>query len=249
MKRKYYYFAMAAVLSFGLLVAPGANADDYYCKGKEKGGSYDNIVVPHGGKCALIGTNVKGNVEVEKGGALTTLHANIEGNISAYEARCIRILKMTYVGGDVKIEKTGYYANEEKMHKKKNKPSRICNSDIGGNIQLIENYVPFEVGCDDNGGNYIGGDLEVKESYVYPKKFKKIKYALSIQHNEIEGNVKIYDNESKSMDYKPLNSWIYGNKIYGNLECMNNYPDPMGDLNFVSGDAQGECSYLAFSCR
>ena len=234
MHRKRYYLALALVLALGLLVAPSAKADDYYCSGTVYDGYFDNVIVPYGAKCVLKRTTVDGNVMVEERGALVTRKAYIDGSIKAYGAKFVRIFK-TYVGGNVQIEKT------------KGRASKICRSAIYGDVQLFENYVPFEVGCGEKKGNYIGGNLQVEKNYVNPRRFKDfVDYAISIQYNKIEGDLQFFENKSKSKDYTPLDFWIYKNKIYGNLQCYDNYPDPMGDKNFVYGNAEGQCYTLAY---
>jgi hypothetical protein len=243
MNKKSNYFALAIVWVFGLLVAPHADAD-YYCRGKVSDNIYDNIIVAGGAKCFLNGSTVEGNLEVEAGGKLKVKGATINGNISAEEAKYVEI-KDTYVSGNVQIARTGYYENT----RKKGKPSEICNSTIGGDVQLEENYVPFEVGCEGGFGNNIGGNLQVTQHYIDPKKFKKSDYAISIQYNEIDGDLQLFENQSMNMDYSPLNIWIFGNKVYQNLQCNDNYPGPLGEMNFVGGEAQDQCEGLAFTCR
>ena len=243
MNKKYRYLILVMVFIFGLSVAPRAEAEDFYCNGKVNGSFYDNIYVPYGAKCVLKETTVEGNINIERGGALKARGVTVKGNISAEEAKFVKISE-SYVGGNVQIKKTGYYENA----KKKGKPSSICNSTINGDVQLEENYVPFEVGCEVGFGNDIGGNLQVIKHYLNPQKFYKSEYAISIQYNEIDGDLQIFENRSMNMNSPPLNIWIFGNKIYQNLQCNGNDPDPLGEMNFVGGEAQDQCEDIAFSC-
>ena len=249
MNRKCFFFTVVLFFALGLLVAASVNADDYYCTDTVVGGSYDNVIVRYGDyECFLDGTEVKGNVEVEKGGRLSTKGATIYGNILAYKATYIKIKDGTYVGGNIKIEKTGL--GKKKGKKKGNKygnysgeASIICDSQVNSDVQLFKNHVPLVIGCQEDGGNFIGGNLQVEENHLNPKKFDEI-YAISIQYNEIYGDLQIFKNKSKDKFI-----WVSGNQIEGNLQCEKNIPDPWGGMmNFVKGNAEGQCDDLAYMC-
>ena len=245
MNRKTYYLTLVLVLALGLLVAPGLKADDYYCDGEVKDDYLDNVIVRSDAECVLNNTTVKGNVEVKKGGALVTKYAYIYGNIQAYRAKFVHITEETEVHGNVQIKKTGRY---KKSEPNEDGQIQICESYIYGDVQLTKNYVPIEVGCGENEGNDIAGNLQVKKNYVNPMIFGGLfDYAISIQYNEIDGDLQFLKNRSKKKNgYDPLDFYIYKNRIYGNLQCYKNYPDPiMGGYNFVDGDAEGQCYDLA----
>ena len=115
----------------------------------------------------------------------STEYSVIDGKIQAFGAEYVKVMEETYVGGNVQIGLTGYC--EEGM------PSEICDSEISGNVQLYMNFVPFTLGCDEYTGNYIGGNLQVVKNYINPEDFKDVvDYGISIQHNEINGNLQFF---------------------------------------------------------
>lgn len=217
------YSCVAVALAIASLTPFGAHADDYYCQGTADG-YYDNVYVPYGYTCTLKGAKVHGNVEIEKGGALRTEYGTeIYGDIQGYGAKWIKIKGKTYVGGNVQLERTRY-------------PSKICDSRIKGDVQLFDNYGPFEIGC--KSGNYIGENLQVEDNDV--RKDFDLRYMYNITRNYVGGDLQFNENKSKYGNF-----WIYRNKIKGNLQCYGNYPRPKGGKNRVYGDAEDQCYRLA----
>ena len=242
MNKKCFHFTGVLFLVFGLMSGASVYADDYYCTGTVEAGSYENVIVPHSNEeCFLKGTEVKGNIEVKKGGRLSTEGATIEGNILAYKAKYIKINSGTYVGGNIKIEKA---SENKKRGNHTGETSIICGSEINGDVQLLKNHVPFVIGCPEDDGNLIGGNLQVEENHLNPKKFDEIYYAISIQYNLIKGDLQIFKNKSKDKFI-----WISANQIDGNLQCKRNIPEPWGGImNIVGGNAEGQCDDLAYMC-
>jgi len=225
MKKKAGLSSLSLAISAIALVSVGAQADDFYCAetlGMDY--EYENIIVPYGAHCKLEGTKVKGNVMVKHGGALWTYEAMIDGNIEAYGPEYMKI-NASYVDGNIDITKTTDVPEA-------GFPNEICESKVGGNIELYENYAPYDVGCED--GNHVYGNIKIEKNYI-AKDFGT-PYAINVAYNKVKGNIQFNDNMS---DYGEFN--IYKNYINGNLECYGNYPYPIGGGNTVYGNAEGQC--------
>jgi hypothetical protein len=67
-----------------------------------------------------------------------------------------------------------------------------------------------------------------------------VPFAISVAHNVVQGNVQLSDNRSEVGGFN-----VFRNRIFENLQCVDNDPAPVGGENVVYGVAQEQCSSLA----
>jgi len=271
-KLKYWLsvLAISVVLIAGsLAVSPIAIADDddddddeTTCTGTllVAGGPYDDVIVPAGASCIFAsGVTVDGNVEVESGASLDDLFfgaaANtVNGDINVATGASLHIHFMT-VGGNIEcsngsLDIGGVTVNGDVKADGCTIEFFDGNS-IGGEVE-IEGATFLATGSIFS--NTIGGDLEIENSG-----------GLSVVSNIIGGNLQIEDNSGVSvgvwsntvtedLEYNgntsttgTFPSIVGSNVVGGDLECSDNTPvaaiAPFG-LNTVTGDKEGECTFL-----
>ena len=202
--------------------------DDLTCTetmGKEQ--NYANVTVPSGEVCTLNGTKVKGNVIVESGGALKTSAARIKGSILADEAVWIEIVDKTRVNGDVQIMRTSSTPAP-------GMPNKVCRFKIKGNLEVTDNTVPFQIGCNEK--SKVKGDLIVLDNAI-PAGFTGD--VIAVTSTKVKGDIEFDDNSSVEGTFD-----ISGNKVKEDLLCSGNSPAPAVGDNNVRGDAEDQCSGL-----
>jgi hypothetical protein len=80
-----------AASSLVLIVGPSAAASDMPCVGTLTGGTYDNVVVPPGATCVLIGATVLGNVKALEDSSLRVFNSNVRGNVLGEKADIVEV--------------------------------------------------------------------------------------------------------------------------------------------------------------
>jgi hypothetical protein len=254
-----------AILASLMLATPAVVvADDTSCRGEMRG-YYDEVYVPYGAFCKLIGatvegdiklkaraslvaidTDVDGNIQGEYAKKIVVRDSNVEGNIQATKTRFVKVAK-SYVDGDVQAD----YAKrivvlgskiEGNIQAKQSKLMKVAKSYVGGDVQaeyvrkvmVLWSRVYGNIQVDHAKfvrlvGNYVGGDIQVDKSFFsYRDSF--------VNRNKVEGNVQVFENRVRFS--------IYGNRIYGDLQCKDNYPSPVGGNNMVEGDKEDQCRYF-----
>ena len=150
--------AVPLALAAALLVAPPAVADDRRCTGTIKAASIDdNVVVPSGATCRLVGTRVDGNVFVNRNATLVARGVKVGGNIQAenHERVVVRPRKVddrvirSRVGGSIQLVQGG--------------GGRLLRNVVGSDIQLFSNDGQFEVRR-----NRVDGNLQCKSNSPRP---------------------------------------------------------------------------------
>jgi hypothetical protein len=218
---------IALVLSFGaaLGLAAPASARDTACTGVLTG-RHDNVVVPRGAACELVGADVRGNVRAQPDSSLiidqgTVVRGNVEvkedANTGAFDAtirgnytcdRCIfEDVIQSVIGGNVQIagSQDGDF---------------ILSSSIGGNIHIKDSTAvetAFLVEDTDVGGDVI---------------FEKNAGDASISGNRLDGDLKVLGNRGEIA--------VLDNVIDGSLECFGNQPPPASAGN-AAEDYEGQC--------
>jgi hypothetical protein len=66
----------------------------------------DDVVVPRGSTCRLIGTRVDGNVSVARSGVLLARRVDVDGDVESEGARGVMVVD-SLVGGNVQLEQGG----------------------------------------------------------------------------------------------------------------------------------------------
>jgi hypothetical protein len=160
MKRLFGIIAAGVLVATGLLLVPAAGpaaADDRRCAGTiGKRTIDDNIVVPRGQTCRLLGTRVEGNVIVRPNARLIVRGAYVDGNIQGEGQRRVVVRpldgKRTVVKGNIQL-------------KKGKNGGRLTRTRVDGDIQLFGNAggKRFVVR-----GNVVDGNLQCKNNSPRP---------------------------------------------------------------------------------
>lgn len=132
-----------------------AHADDRICRGTIGARTIDdNVVVPRGAVCKLVGTRVEGNVLVRSGAVLQARAVRVDGNIQAKYAKRIAVLpydgRRSVVKGNIQLESG-------------RDGGRILGVVVDGDIQLFSNRGRFEVRR-----NFVDGNLQCKNNVPRP---------------------------------------------------------------------------------
>jgi hypothetical protein len=96
--------AVASASAVLLLSAAPAAADDTECVGILPPGAYDNIVVPEGAHCEMVGVQVKGNVIVKPGASAAIQESTVDGNVEGSRVDWVQAAVDTEIGGSFKVE-------------------------------------------------------------------------------------------------------------------------------------------------
>lgn len=157
-----------ALTGVAVAAAP-AHADDRRCTGTIRAVSIDdNVIVPAGATCTLLGTRIDGNVEVKRNGTLIARGVRVDGNIEADDFKRVVVgvrtvnggLARSVVGGNIDLDDGGN--------------GDLRRIRIDGNIELDDsarfviqrNVVDGNLICSGNrpaptgGGNVVEGDKE-----------------------------------------------------------------------------------------
>jgi len=143
----------------------------------------DNVIVPAGANFRLVRDDVNGNIQVQSGGALILLNTDVHGNVQATGARWIRIDNGTRIDGIVQIIRTTGTPPNQTWN-------TICNSFIGGSLQVTSNSAPFAIGdavaC--SAGNTIVGTVQISSNTA----------KVRISNNTIGGNLQCSGNKPQA---------------------------------------------------
>jgi hypothetical protein len=168
-KRATRSVALAALTWTLLLPAGSAWAEETVCVGTIGSTTVDNLRVPDGATCVLIGTFVKGTVKVEGDATLKARGIRVIGNVQAENVRKVVVRKRSKVGGSVQIVQgeaarivksriSGDILFDEQVEILKAKRNRI-----GGNLQAFKNTGGVVIEA-----NRIDGNLQCKENDPAP---------------------------------------------------------------------------------
>ncbi|HUS21716.1 MAG TPA: ice-binding family protein, partial [Aeromicrobium sp.] len=204
------------------------------CTSTLNGGVYDDIVVPDGATCTLVGVVVIGDVTVGTRSTLvTSAQTQIGGDVTAVGAKSVRLIN-TDVAGDILLS----YTRGSIVIGAEN-----CSVDpvVGGTIRLTNNYGTVAV-CEMT----IGGNLIVRSTHTAARLFhnsvggnliveyNQNVYGLWINRNTVAGFVLVRRNTSRYL-------FVRQNVVVGDLRCQRNFVDPTHTDNTVGGLRVGEC--------
>ncbi|WP_155349171.1 hypothetical protein [Acrocarpospora pleiomorpha] len=153
----------------GLLVATPAFAEERTCRGTIRTATLDNVRVPPGATCTLLGTRVKGTVKVERNATLLARKVNVEGNVQAEGARAVSVLAGSIVRGSVQVKQGGAATvtssriNADIQLDANRRYLRVNNNRVGGSIQVIGNHNGAQIHR-----NSVKGNLQCKENHPKP---------------------------------------------------------------------------------
>jgi hypothetical protein len=121
---------------------------EYRCTGTVHWITADNLVVPPGATCNLIGGRVKGTLKVEEGATLYASGLYVKGSIQAKKAASVQISE-SIVDGNVEVEE--------------GRSALLKETQIRGGAKFIKNRNSIFIA-----NNTIQGDLECKENRYVP---------------------------------------------------------------------------------
>lgn len=257
--------AIAAAIAT-LVAAPVAIADDTPCVGTLSGGPYENVVVPAGATCVLIGAEVRGNVTCDGCRSVGSNGSTIRGNVQIKKATGgdgePNLFSDTIVGGTVEeVESNNELdfqdrsrAAELKFEKNTGKLS-VETSTITGNIQAQEINTAQESAFELEDVT-VGGDVLVQKSRGTGTPGDPGDAVFLIELSEIAGNLQMQENTGASFKISDNEigedlqffknrgaSVIADNRIGENLQCKENKPPPVGGGN-TAEQKEGQCRAL-----
>jgi hypothetical protein len=228
-----------ALVALAVFVVP-ASADDTECVGvlgPVEG--LDNVVVPRGQECTLVGADVKGNVKALRGSSLLAISNRIGGNVEGDRPQNIALLGSdadpSVVGGNVAITGvTGPGFPFEGPAGPLAVNVAVCDTILPGGNVSIEKSVggtiavgsPIPEIC---GGNELGkGNIFLQQNFIPAPEL------LFVTDNDVGGNLQVFKNRGDGAKS------VSGNRVLENLQCKRNDQPFVGGPN-VAGKAEGQC--------
>ena len=239
--------AGGAALALAILQAPTARANDTPCVGVLTG-AHDNVVVPAGATCTLLGATVRGNVKVLARATFIGRNSRIGGNVESQFANFTDLRGGNVVLGSVSIYNSDVYSD-------------ICGNEIGENVIVQYGGIfsgiqsglssvfcipaaPNRIGgkvhvektafFQDVEGDEIGGDLQILENTAL--------FARRLNNNRVGGNMQVFKNMGAPTS-------IVRNSIQGALQCGENAPPPVVAANTAAQQQCPEESSLASAAQ
>lgn len=82
---------------------------DFRCNGVFEGRTYDDVVVPRGGACTLIGARIKGDVTALRNAYLHATNTRVRGDVEGSAAQTIFIDTGSRVAGSVEADRAAQF--------------------------------------------------------------------------------------------------------------------------------------------
>jgi hypothetical protein len=228
--------------------ASPASAADTQCNGvpgaPEKIGAVtvDQVVVPDGGFCRLVGTTVNQNVIIGVGSNLQTRNAQVGGNIQGTNGpRAVRLIE-TDVQGNIQVKKATHrvvigddkctidpYVGEDIQLEENLGGILICQMEIGENLQLFKNTGRIVVLDND-----VGENMQITDNTGD---------ALRVRDNQVgtAGSGSLQNNKNQFT----LVNRVARNSVKDTLECFDNVVAPTGGSGTnTAGSKIGQCAAL-----
>jgi hypothetical protein len=164
--RKLPLFAFAAGLA---ALSSIAQAEETVCRGTIGDRTVDNLRVPQDATCVLNGTRVKGTIKVQRNARLAANDVVVIGNVQAENARNVRVLDGSRIGGSVQVVQGGAATvadsriNADILVDENSRQLSILRNEVGGNVQAFQNSGGVEIRR-----NVIDGNLQCKENRPAP---------------------------------------------------------------------------------
>lgn len=160
--------AAAASPLLGLAATP-AWAEERVCRGTIRAATVDNLRVPEYASCVLLGTRVKGTITVGYGATLRAEDVIVIGNVQAENARIVRVLEGSRIGGSVQIVQGGAATVSDSriqgdiLYDTNSSSLRVLRNVVGGSIQVFQNAGGVEIRR-----NTVDGNLQCKSNSPAP---------------------------------------------------------------------------------
>jgi hypothetical protein len=158
-----------AITVAGLATAQPAAAEERTCRGTVGQVTVDNVRVPAGATCTLNGTRVQGTVYVNRHATLRAVGAWINGNVQAENARDVRVVQGSTVGGSYQVVQSGLArlfdsrVEGDVLIDENRRPNEIRRNRVGGNIQAFQNTGGVAIFR-----NTVDGNLQCKQNRPAP---------------------------------------------------------------------------------
>ena len=241
---------IATLMSITLLASLSprlAHADTTTCTGLLTG-AHDNVVVPSGADCILLGAQVTGNVRVESAASLHAISlgpvsTTIGGNVHGIHSRFVLLQFQTQVGGNLHIHggDAGTTSGFDIL------------TSIGGNAQIELNagktfvdaaivggqlHIMRNSGCIEAEFNTVGGNVRVEDNIiplVSVCPLGNVPGGMSVTGNMVSGNLMVLRNTGDGVKQ------VAGNTVAKKLTCRDNDPTFVGGPNPTSPTTEGQC--------
>jgi hypothetical protein len=224
MRSNLRYFATLVAVGAGLVLAPGASANDTNCIGTLTG-FHDDVVVPEGASCNILNAQIKGNVKALPGSTLLMSGGTtVGGSIDSDKAENTQIFGAgNVVRGNIQVKEGGNGVQGVS----------VCGVTMPeGNIQIEKMFGGIFVGgagcAAFGGGNRLAkGGIKVEENFVTAT------FGLQIGQNRVD-QLQVFKNNG------PGAKTVTGNIVRQNLQCKKNRGAFVGGPN-TARHRQGQC--------
>jgi hypothetical protein len=252
---KTFVVSSMVVLVVLLAGAPPAIAATTECTGVLTG-THDNVVVPSGQDCEMLGATVTGNVLVRQDASLRASASQIAGNVLGLDSSwvCLQFGSelggnfhvrggdpMTTTGFDIGVEVQGNALVTENAGL-----TFIDAAQVGGKIEVRKNTGTLEIEHNTVGGHVRIDENDVPPTYTggpatpgpggcgVPTSFILGVGGMSAFNNQLpDSNMFVLKNDG------PGSKQVVANSV-DHLRCMGNSPPFVGGPN-VAEDAEGQC--------
>jgi hypothetical protein len=217
-----------ALLPFG---APSALADDSVCVGLLPLGTHDNVVVPPGASCNIIGPGytIRGSIKALENSALDVRNTEIAGNVHGDRAEDFWVVN-NVIGGNVEI-KEGEASSTSldvliRMNRFQKGPfSLLPGQFTWGNIKVEK--MRGDIFVDQNVGVQ---NIQLQENTVLLASNEELR----LQTNSVAGNAQVFKTMGDGFKY------VTGNTVGGNLQCTQN-DSPFQSFGNTADQFEGQC--------
>jgi hypothetical protein len=155
-------------------------ADGTSCDGEVYGGYYDEVHVPYGAFCKLVGTTVDGDIELKARASPVAIDIDVDGNVQGEYAKKI-VVRDSNVAGNIQAKQTKFMKVAKSfvdgdVQAGYVRTVKVLWSRVYGHIQVDHAMLVRLV------ANDVGGDIPVDKSlFGYRDSF--------VNRNEVEGSV------------------------------------------------------------
>jgi hypothetical protein len=159
---------VTTLIALFALPAGIAHAEETDCRGTIGAETHDNIRVPEGASCTLLGTVVQGNIVVETDATLRASEVSVIGNVQAEGARVVGV-RHSSVGGSIQVVQGESAAvvrtriRHDILYDENSGPLTARRNVIGGNLQAFQNTGGVSIVR-----NMIDGNLQCKANVPPP---------------------------------------------------------------------------------
>ncbi|MCB0116590.1 MAG: hypothetical protein KDD84_20975, partial [Caldilineaceae bacterium] len=146
---------------------PGGNS--VTCQGFIGAGSYQNITVPDGGICNLVGARASGDVTVGSGATLKASRLVVDGHVQAQGAAVVTIHNSSIVGGNVTVNGgdsatvDGVLILGDLTVEGNRRALAVTGNQVGGAVQITGNQSGLVVRS-----NTVTGALQCQNNSLWP---------------------------------------------------------------------------------